>query len=73
MAKMEEIANCGVDGFLRDPTIIDSIGANRDYGVVDAYRHLAPIIDTDRYMVWLRSHVVSRGCRLMAHGRYDQR
>ena len=41
--------------------IIDSIGANRDYGVVGAY----PIIDTDRHMVRFHSHVVSRGCRLM--------
>jgi len=65
MAKMEEIENSGVDGFLRDPTIIDSIGANRDYGVVDAYRHMAPIINTHRYTVRLYSHVVSRGCQLM--------
>ncbi|KAF8883580.1 hypothetical protein BD779DRAFT_1801963 [Infundibulicybe gibba] len=38
------------------PTPPDSRPAvNQEAGVVDSYRHLAPVIDTDQYMGWLRS------------------
>ena len=30
-------------------------------GVVDAYKHESPVIDTDAYMMWLRDLVASKG------------
>ncbi|KAF8875166.1 hypothetical protein BD779DRAFT_1678370 [Infundibulicybe gibba] len=36
-----------------------------DAGVIDSYRHLAPVIDTDQYMGWLRSTVVAKGGKLI--------
>ncbi|KAF8901280.1 FAD dependent oxidoreductase [Mucidula mucida] len=38
----------------RDPRLIKSHAVNQKAGVVDSYQHLAPIIDTDVYMNWLR-------------------
>jgi D-amino-acid oxidase len=35
-----------------------------DAGVVDAYQHLAPVIDTDVYMIWLRNLVLHKGAKL---------
>lgn len=38
---------------------------NQKAGVVDSYRHLAPVIDTDQYMGWLRSLILSKGGHLV--------
>ena len=35
------------------PGLADANGISPDYGVVDAYAHMAPMIDTDQYMGWL--------------------
>jgi D-amino-acid oxidase len=58
--KMRELESV-VDGFFRDSGLIASHDINPAYGLVDAYRHLAPVIDTDRYMVWLRRRVEAAG------------
>lgn len=34
-------------------------------GVVDAYKHESPVVDTDAYMMWLRSLVASKGCQFV--------
>jgi D-amino-acid oxidase len=51
--KMQEIS-ANVPGFERhdanDLAIVDA-----QYGIVDGYRHLAPMVDTDAYMAWLLS------------------
>ncbi|KAH9922755.1 uncharacterized protein B0H18DRAFT_1105507 [Fomitopsis serialis] len=52
--KMIEIEHCGVAGFKRDPSLVRQHAVNQRAGVVDSYRHLAPVVDTDHYMVWLR-------------------
>ena len=31
-------------------------------GVIDAYKHESPVVDTDVYMMWLRDLVASKGC-----------
>jgi glycine/D-amino acid oxidase-like deaminating enzyme len=56
-----------VDGFRHTPDIIAESGVNPDYSspVVDAYEHLAPIIDTDQYMEWIRNLALSLGARLL--------
>ena len=56
-----------VDGFRHSVDIIAESGVNPGYSspVVDAYEHLAPIIDTDQYMGWIRDRVLSLGARLL--------
>ena len=61
LAKMEELRT-NVCGFRHDASLISEHGVNVDYGVVDAYSHLAPMIDTDAYMEWLRREVDHHGC-----------
>ncbi len=58
--KMNELAS-KVRGFVRDPGLADANGIDPSYGVVDAYAHLAPMIDTDQYMGWLRRQVEAAG------------
>lgn len=52
LKKMCEIA-ANVPGFKRHPEKTWSDAVSPLYGVVDGYRHLAPMIDTDAYMLWL--------------------
>ena len=52
--KMREI-QANVPGFARLPVRAESGEVNPKYGVVDGYRHLAPMIDTDAYMQWLKA------------------
>ena len=61
LAKMNEIKKRGIDGFNRDPALVQKYGISSYYGVVDAYEHLAPIIDTDQAMTWLMTMVRSKG------------
>lgn len=60
--KMEEAA-MHVRGFERSPDLIDRYGVNREFGLCDAYSYLAPVIETDVYMQWLRNELVVAGCR----------
>ena len=74
--KMLEIMSSGVRGFRRDANIIKEQSIDKSFGVVDAYEHLAPIIDTDRAMEWLTRLIEQKGALLiteMIHGDlYDQ-
>ena len=54
-----------VAGFVRDPELIVQNGINPSLGLVDAYSHLAPIIDTDVYMEMLRQQLALSGCRFV--------
>lgn len=63
-SKMQEIKRSGVRGFRRDSRLIRKHGVSQEYGAVDAYEHLAPMIDTDRAMEWLMVLVQSKGARL---------
>ena len=38
---------------------------SQDAGVIDAYKHKAPVIDTDQYMGWIRNLVASKGGKLV--------
>ena len=58
--KMNELAP-KVRGFVRDRGLADANGIDPSIGVVDAYAHLAPMIDTDQYMGWLRRQVEAAG------------
>ncbi|KAL8684906.1 MAG: hypothetical protein Q9218_008079, partial [Villophora microphyllina] len=61
--KMQEIEMSSIRGFKRDPSSIKRYDIDPQYGVIDAYEHLAPIIDTDRCMEWLMSLVQSKGAK----------
>ena len=59
-AKMQEI-NENVPGFRRDVGLIGENGVNENIGLVDAYQHLAPMVDTDVYMAWLLGQIQASG------------
>ena len=65
LSKMNEIMRSGVRGFRRDPNLMERFDIDPTYGAVDAYQHLAPIIDTDRCMTWLMGMVQSKGARFL--------
>ncbi len=64
LTKMHEIAAI-VPGFRRDPALVRENGVNEGIGLVDAYRHLAPMVDTDVYMAWLLQQVQAVGTRVV--------
>ncbi|EKG19793.1 FAD dependent oxidoreductase [Macrophomina phaseolina MS6] len=65
LSKMHEIMASGVRGFRRDPNIIEERRIGESYGAVDAYEHLAPVIDTDVAMAFLKDLVVAKGAELV--------
>lgn len=66
MYKMLEIMAQGIRGFRRDPAIIKERRVDPAYGAVDAYEHLAPIIDTDVCMKFLKELVTAKGAKLIS-------
>lgn len=65
LTKMNEI-KARVPGFVRDMGLIGDNGVNSQIGLVDAYRHLAPMVDTDVYMTWLLQRVRAAGIEVVA-------
>jgi D-amino-acid oxidase len=63
LRKMWELAS-RVRGFVRDIGLAYLNGVDSSAGIRDAYAHLAPMIDTDRYMAWLRRRVEDAGVRI---------
>jgi D-amino-acid oxidase len=63
-AKMNELRT-KVREFVHDPSLIEKNGVNPEFGVRDAYSHLAPMVDTDAYMNWLLGQVKQAGCRVV--------
>jgi glycine/D-amino acid oxidase-like deaminating enzyme len=61
LGKMEELA-AHVDDFERGLEIVDE-AVDRTFrgGLRDAYRHMAPMVDTDVYMGWLLEQARARG------------
>ncbi|KAF8991439.1 FAD dependent oxidoreductase [Hymenopellis radicata] len=63
--KYEEIvAQPEIKGVRRDANIVKEHAVNQKAGVVDAYQHLAPVIDTDAYMNWLHLVLICKGAVL---------
>src|SRR5438093_739612 len=69
LAKMTELQS-QVRDFVHSPDLIRRHGVSPEAGVVDAYGHLAPMIDTDAYMIWLMGQVRAAGCH-EERGRVD--
>ncbi|EJD35638.1 nucleotide-binding domain-containing protein [Auricularia subglabra TFB-10046 SS5] len=65
LTKMHEIIASGVRGFRRDPGIRHERRVNPSFDVVDAYEHLAPIIDTDAAMAFLKDLVTAKGAKFV--------
>ena len=65
LGKLRELYRNGVRGVFRDPNLIRKHNINPTYGAVDAYKHLAPVIDTDRCTAWLMELVQSKGAKLI--------
>jgi D-amino-acid oxidase len=63
--KMLDIQKTDIQGFKRDISLVQEQDLDPNYGVVDAYEHLAPVIDTDQAMTWLMDLVQSKGARLL--------
>lgn len=57
--KLAEIRET-LPGFRHDIKIMEELGVNRKYGLVDCYRHFAPVIDSDHFMDWLMKYLESR-------------
>lgn len=45
--------------------LVTKHAVSQQAGVVDAYKHISPVVDTDAYMLWLRDLVESRGGKLV--------
>ncbi len=69
--KMNELAP-KVRGFVHDAGLASANGVSPQTGIVDAYAFIAPMIDTDVYMGWLRRQVEAAGVTI-THGRIDGR
>lgn len=65
LQKMKEMQQAGIRGFIRDRTITRAEGISPAYGAVDSYEILAPVIDTDQAMAWLKDLVESKGAELV--------
>lgn len=64
LRKMNELRG-EVRDFVHDAALIDQHHVGPRSGVVDAYGHAAPMIDTDVYMDWLMSEVTVAGCTVI--------
>lgn len=53
-------------GFRHDAALIRENGIGRPERFCDAYRHFAPMIDTDRYLSWLSDRNREAGCEVIA-------
>jgi D-amino-acid oxidase len=62
--KMAELA-VRAKGFRHDAALIAENGVGPRERYVDAYRHIAPMIDTDVYLKWLKAGVVAAGGTLI--------
>jgi D-amino-acid oxidase len=62
--KMDEL-QAHVDQFRHDPSLAVVNHVNPEFGIRDAYSHLAPMIDTDVYLDWLLDRVRRTGCRIV--------
>ncbi len=61
MAELQAV----VREFRRDPALVAEGGVNSAWEMRDAYRHLAPMVDTDLYMRWLMNEVRTAGCLIV--------
>lgn len=54
-----------IPGFERDPLLVTKHAVSQEAGVVDAYKHVSPVVDTDVYVPWLQHLVEAKGGKLV--------
>ncbi len=64
LMKMNELKD-KVKGFNHSPSIIQKEGINQNIGLIDAYSHEAPMVNTDVYMEWLMEQVIGLGVEII--------
>ena len=64
LRKMEEIQR-NTRGFRHDASLIPEYGVGETFGLQDAYTHLAPAVEMDRYLDWLSREVNSAGIQVV--------
>ena len=64
LRKMNETRK-NVREFTHSPTLINENEINPDFGLKDAYGYVAPLIDTDRYLIWLSGEVLRGGVEIV--------
>lgn len=62
--KMNELKD-KVNGFRHTEDLIKEEGVNNNIGLVDAYCHAAPMVNTDVYMEWLKDECKNRGVKIL--------
>ncbi len=62
--KMNEL-KLKVKGFRHDFRMIEEEEINQDIGLVDSYKHEAPMVNTDVYMEWLMKEVLKLGVTVL--------
>ncbi|KAF7502740.1 hypothetical protein GJ744_005201 [Endocarpon pusillum] len=65
LEKMEAIRNSAIRGFKRSPSVLERRTISPDFGIVDAYEHDAPVIDSDQGMQFLMQLVHNKGAKLV--------
>ncbi|KAJ7387145.1 hypothetical protein OS493_004111 [Desmophyllum pertusum] len=63
LEKMDELSH--LPGFRHDAKLIEETAVNTDTDVVDAYQHMAPMVDTVTYMQWLYKQCREKGCHFV--------
>ncbi|KAI0798430.1 FAD dependent oxidoreductase [Irpex lacteus] len=63
--KMLEIEEAKIHGFERNASLVNRHAISKEAGVIDAYKHESPVVDTDAYMMWLQNLVSSKGGKLI--------
>jgi D-amino-acid oxidase len=66
MNKMSELKN-KVKGFRHDSKMIHEENINQNIKLIDAYKHEAPMVDTDVYMPWLLKQVEELGVEVKSY------
>jgi D-amino-acid oxidase len=64
LRKMEEIQRNTL-GFCHNADLIREHGVAETIGLRDAYTHLAPVVDTDRYMHWISGEISRAGIEVV--------
>jgi D-amino-acid oxidase len=63
--RMLEAKKNGMRGFRHSSSLIQERGVNGDTGVVDAFEHLSPMLDSDQSMRFLMDLVQSKGAKIV--------
>ena len=67
MEKMKAIESGPITGFRRSLSVVERRNISPEFGIVDAYEHDAPVIDSDQGMQFLMQLVQDKGADMFTH------